>query len=159
MAERWEQSVEQQKRQQVATAGVHCRRGGGRCLDEAGHFRAVARGRRIPPLSDATRLWVGGEPGGGRCPSLTFHCCSLPFLVCFTANPWLFTAILFGKCIGVPLPRRRGYSVHYMRASSIVLPAIGDSPGGLPNVNPLTGQHSKEQTYLQVRGRSFEGRA
>ena len=52
----------------------------------------------------------------------------------------------------VPLPRRRGYSVHYMRATSIVLSAKSEEA----NVNPLTGQHARG--YLQVRGRSFKGR-
>ena len=54
----------------------------------------------------------------------------------------------------VPIPRRRGYSVHYMRASSIVLPTDVKSPDA--NVNPATGVG--EAGYLQVRGRSFEGR-
>jgi hypothetical protein len=59
----------------------------------------------------------------------------------------------------VPVPRRRGYSVHYMRASSV---RRGPPPQGclekymISNGNPLTGMSGKP--YQQIRGRSFQGR-
>ena len=47
--------------------------------------------------------------------------------------------VVHPAAVNTPLPRRRGYSVHYMPASSIVLPCRESEE---VNVNPLTGQRS-----------------
>ena len=86
---------------------------------------------------DAWRMPVSFELEPG---DVAFHHCLTLHTSGHVVNP---------ATVGVPLPRRRGYSVHYMRASSII-----QSAAQIGNGNPLTGQGQ----HVQIRGRSFEGR-
>jgi ectoine hydroxylase-related dioxygenase (phytanoyl-CoA dioxygenase family) len=101
--------------------------------------RGAVAARDDAEADDAWRMPVSFELEPG---DVAFHHCLTLHTSGHVVNP---------ATVGVPLPRRRGYSVHYMRASSIIQSAGAAQIG---NGNPLTGQGQ----HVQIRGRSFEGR-